>query len=133
MVTWRSKKQAVVARSSAEAEFRAMAHGVCELLWLRALLQELKVQPDGPMRFYCDNKAAINIAHNPVQHDRTKHIEVALFLMHFIKEKLESGLICTPFVKTGEQLADVLTKGVANTMFHSVLGKLGMCDIYAPA
>ena len=106
-----------------------MAHGVCELLWLQALLQELKVQPDGHS-FYCDNKAAINIAHNPVQHDRTKHIEVD---RHFIKEKLESGLICTPFVKTGEQLADVLTKGVANTMFHSVLGKLGMCDIYAPA
>ncbi|XP_011046793.1 PREDICTED: uncharacterized protein LOC105141310 [Populus euphratica] len=64
---------------------------------------------DEPMKLYCDNKSAIAIAHNPVQHDRTKHVEVD---KHFIKEKLESGLICTPYVPTGEQLADILTKGV---------------------
>ena len=76
LVTWRSKKQNVVARSSAEAEFRAMAQGVCELLWLKIILEDLKIKWDGPMRLYCDNKSAISIAHNPVQHDRTKHIEV---------------------------------------------------------
>uniref|UniRef100_A0A2N9GKU7 Uncharacterized protein n=1 Tax=Fagus sylvatica TaxID=28930 RepID=A0A2N9GKU7_FAGSY len=107
LVTWRSKKQSVVARSSAKAEFRAMAHGICEMLWLKAMLKELGVHSKDPMKLYCDNKAAISIAHNPVQHDRTKHVEVD---RHFIKEKLTEGLICTPFVRTENQLADILTK-----------------------
>ena len=76
LVTWRSKKQNVVARSTAKAEFRAMAHGVCEILWLRILLLELDLYQSSPIMLYCDNKAAINIANNPVQHDRTKHIEI---------------------------------------------------------
>lgn len=59
------------------------------------------------MRLYCDNKFAISIAHNPVQHDRTKHVEID---RHFIKEKLESRLICTPYVSTKSQLVDVLQK-----------------------
>ena len=96
-VTWRSKKQAVVARSSAEAEFRAMALGICELLWLEIILKDLKVPIEKPMKLYCDNKSTINIAHNLVQHDRTKHVEVD---RHFIKEKLDSGLICMPCVST---------------------------------
>ena len=76
LVTWRSKKQNVVARSSAEAEFRSMALGICELLWLKIILDDLQIQWTAPMRLYCDNKSAISIAHNPVQHDRTKHVEV---------------------------------------------------------
>ena len=82
LVTWRSKKQNVVSRSSAEAEYRGMAHGVCELLWIRRLLTELGFKPEKPMELHCDNKSAIDIAHNPVQHDRTKHVEVD---RHFIK------------------------------------------------
>ena len=82
------------------------------------------------MRLYCDNKAAINIAHNPVQHDRTKHVEID---RHFIKENLGNGNICTPFVKTGDQLADILTKGVGSKPFHVILSKLGMRDIFVPA
>ena len=74
LVTWRSKKQNVVARSSAEAEFRSMANGVCEVLWLKKLLEELKMELDKPMKLFCDNKSAISIAQNPVQHDRTKHV-----------------------------------------------------------
>jgi len=67
-----------------------MALGVCELLWLKILLDDLKVQWQGPMRIYCDNKSAISIAHNPVQHDKTKHVEVDKY---FIKEKLDKGMI----------------------------------------
>ncbi|XP_028074529.1 uncharacterized protein LOC114276892 [Camellia sinensis] len=63
LVTWRSKKQSVVARSS--VEYRAMAHGICELMWLKILLVDLGLLSDGPLQLYCDNKAAINIAHNP--------------------------------------------------------------------
>ncbi|KAH9679732.1 hypothetical protein KPL71_026249 [Citrus sinensis] len=66
LVTWRSKKQNVVARSTAEAEFRAMAHGICEVLWLKQVLEDLRRPIVLPMRLYCDNKATISIAHNPV-------------------------------------------------------------------
>ena len=130
LVTWKSKKQNVVARSSAEAEFRAMAQGVCELLWLKIILEDLKIKWEGPMRLYCDNKSAISTAHNPVQHDRTKHIEVD---RHFIKEKLESGLICTPYVTTKGQLADILTKGLSSPAFQNIVSKPGMENAYSPA
>ena len=130
LVTWRSKKQNVVARSSAEAKFRAMALGVCELLWLKNILEDLKVKWEGPMKLYCDNKSSISIAHNPVQHDRTKHIEVD---RHFIKEKLDSGLICTAFVSSSDQLADILTKGLPGRCFQKLASKLRMDDIHLPA
>jgi len=128
LVTWRSKKQSVVSRSSAEAEFRAMSQGICELLWIKILLRDLNIMLPDSMRLYCDNKAAISIAHNPVQHDRTKHVEID---RHFIKEKLSSGVICTPFVKSSEQLADVFTKGLGSRPHHYILSKLGMRDIFA--
>ncbi|CAL5428100.1 unnamed protein product [Camellia sinensis] len=129
LVTWRSKKQEVVARSSAEAEYRGMAKGVCELLWIKSLMQDLHIKQTNPMRLYCDNKSACDIAHNPVQHDRTKHVEVD---RHFIKEKLETKIIEVPHVRSQDQLADVLTKPVSSRAFNSCLVKLGMSDIYAP-
>ena len=97
LVTLRSKKQNVIARSSAKSEFQSIAMGVCELLWLKIILDDLKIRWEGPIRLYCDNKSTISIANNPVQHDHTKHIEVN---KHFIKEKRDSGLICSPFVST---------------------------------
>ncbi|KAK2974430.1 hypothetical protein RJ640_011327 [Escallonia rubra] len=130
LVTWRSKKQPIVARSSSEAEFRSMAQGICELLWLKIILKDLKIKLKTPMKLYCDNKSAINIAHNPIQHDRTKHVEAD---RHFIKEKLESGLICTPYISTKGQLADILTKGLASSAFYRIVSKLGMENIYSPA
>ena len=72
-MTWRSKKQIVVARSSVEAKFRVVAHGICELLWLKKLLEDLKVTSPMLMKLYYDNKTTINIAHDLVQCDRTKH------------------------------------------------------------
>ena len=119
LVTWRSKKQNVVACSSIEAEFRGMKLGICEALWLRLL----------PIRLYCDNKAACDIAHNLVQHDRTKHVEVDKL---FIKEKLDEKIVELPKIQSEYQLADILTKAVSSPMFSKFLGKLGMCDIYAP-
>ena len=127
LVTWRSKKQNVVARSLAESEFRAIAQGLCELLWLKIILYDLRIKWDGPMKLYCDNKSAINIAHNPIQHDRTKHIEID---KHFIKEKLEEGVACMSYVPSEHQLADIITKGLNNSMFHDLVFKLGMEDIY---
>ncbi|CAL2270583.1 unnamed protein product [Prunus armeniaca] len=89
---------------------------------------ELGFGPKKPMNLYCDNKVAIAIIHNPIQHDRTKHVEVD---QHFIKEKLDDG-IAFPFMNSEYQLADVLTKAVATTIFLNSLDKLGMRDIFAP-
>jgi hypothetical protein len=127
LISWRSKKQNVVARSTTEAEYRAMAHGVSEGLWLRRLLLELGLFEDEPIMLYCDNKAAINIANNPVQHDRTKHVEID---RHFIKDKLNEGIVCMPFVGTKEQIADVFTKGLSITDFSNVISKMNMINIY---
>ncbi|RVW39496.1 Retrovirus-related Pol polyprotein from transposon RE1 [Vitis vinifera] len=129
LVTWRSKKQSVVARSSAEAEFRAVAQGMCEGLWLKKLLEELCITIELPIKLYCDNKAAISISHNPVQHNRTKHIEVD---RHFIKEKFEKGIICMTYIPTREQLADIFTKGLQKSSFEDFMGKLDMINIYDP-
>ena len=129
LVTWRSKKQNVIARSSVKAEFRGMTLGICEALWLRLLLMDLGYLPRQPIRLYCDNKAACDIAHNPVQHDHTKHVEVDRF---FIKEKLDEKIVELPKIRSEDQLADILTKSVSSRVYSKFLGKLGMCDIYAP-
>jgi hypothetical protein len=90
LISWRSKKQTIVARSTAEAEFRAMASGLCELMWIKVLLIELQLHQSVPLQLYCDNQAAINIVHNPVLHDRTRHVEID---RHFIKEKQDEGVL----------------------------------------
>ena len=82
------------------------------------------------MKLYCDNKSAINIAHNPIQHNRTKHIEID---RHFIKEKLEEGVVCMSYVPSKHQLVDILTKGLNSSMFHDLVFKLGMENIYSCA
>ena len=111
LVTWRSKKQKVVARSSAEVEFSGMAHGVCELLWIRRVSLDLGLHHPKPMMLCCDNKVTIAIANNPIQHDRTKHVEVDRY---FIKDHLDKSTISFPFVPSQDQLADVLTKAVSD-------------------
>ncbi|XP_075521117.1 secreted RxLR effector protein 161-like [Primulina tabacum] len=129
LVTWRSKKQSVVARSSAEAEFRALAHGICEGMWLRRLLIELKMEENHPVEMLCDNQAAISISKNPVHHDRTKHVEVD---HHFISEKIEDRVITVTYVPSPLQLADILTKALFRPTFAELSSKLGMMNLYDP-
>ena len=106
-----------------------MSLAICELMWLKGLLRELQVNLENPMRLYCDKKTTINITHNPVQHNRTKHVEID---RHFIKENIYNGLICTPFVASKLQLANLFIKGVQNPTFNSMVSKLGMEDIFEP-
>jgi hypothetical protein len=123
LISWKSKKQSVIARSTAEAEYRAMAHATSEVVWLRWLLSDMGVSLSSPTPLYCDNKSAIQIAHNTVFHERTKHIEIDC---HFIRHHLQSGTITLPFVSSSLQLADFFTKTHTTARFRFLLGKLSM-------
>ena len=128
LVTWRSKKQPVVSRSSAEAEFRAMALGICEGIWLERLMRELGILTSEPMKVFCDNQSAINIAKTLMHHDRTNHVEID---HHFIKEKIENGTVSLLYTPTSQQIADILTKALPRKNFEDLSTKLGLINIYA--
>ena len=81
------------------------------------------------MKLFCNNKTAISIANNPVQHDKTKHVEID---KHFIKEKLDDGSICISYISSSQQIVDILTKGLPRQNFDLCVSKLGLYDIYIP-
>ncbi|CAL2250164.1 unnamed protein product [Prunus armeniaca] len=125
LISWKSKKQSVVSRSSAEAEYRAMASTAAEIVWLRWLLQDIGVSLSMPTLMYCDNKSAIQIAHNSVFHERTKHIELDC---HFVRHHFQQGTISLPFVSSTMQLADFFTKSHTLARFRFLLSKLSMLN-----
>jgi Reverse transcriptase (RNA-dependent DNA polymerase) len=129
LVTWRSKKQSVVARSSAEAEYRAMAATTSEVIWLKQLVKDLGIDCNYPIPMFCDNQAARHIANNPVFHERTKHIEIDC---HYIREKIQSKEIETPYIPSQNQLADIFTKSLTKFQFQNILSNLGSFNIYEP-
>ena len=106
-----------------------MAHDVCELLWIEQVLQDLGIEYETSMSLHCDNKSAIETAHNPIQHDCTKHSEID---RHFIKENLDWKIIEFPSVQSEDQLADILTKAISRKAFHDAISKLDMINIHAP-
>ncbi|KAM1418768.1 hypothetical protein ACFXTO_022388 [Malus domestica] len=130
LVTWKSKKQTIIARSSAESEYRAMAATACELIWLKGFLSELEFTSMTPMSLYCDNQAAMHIASNPVFHERTKHIEVDC---HCIHAQVQSKVIAAVFTRNHDQLADLFTKALDSTQFQCLLCKLGLINPLDPA
>lgn len=125
MVTWRSKKYFVVARSSVEAKFQAMAHR----LWIKIIFSNLRISWEGFTKLYRDNKLGFGIAYNPVQCNWIKHVKVNL---HFTKEKPDGGLIYTPYIFSKRQLTNILPKGPAAQPFHSITNKLRVKTFYSP-
>ncbi|XP_074267321.1 uncharacterized protein LOC141590649 [Silene latifolia] len=107
LISWSSKRQATVSRSSAEAEYRGVANVVAETCWLRNLLLELRTPIRKATIVYCDNVSAIYLAGNPVNHQRTKHIELDI---HFVREKVALGEVQVRHVPSRYQFADVFTK-----------------------
>ncbi|KAA0066567.1 D-xylose-proton symporter-like 2 isoform X2 [Cucumis melo var. makuwa] len=120
LVTWRSKKQEAVARSNAKAEYKPMSLGICEEIWLQKMLSNLCQDLEVPMKLFCDNKAAISVANNPVQHDRTKHVEID---KHFIKEKLDYVSIIEWNIMTSGSLYGALIGSVLAFNVADFLGR----------
>ena len=103
------QKQANVSRSSAEAEYRAMADASLELTWLCYILHDVKALQTDPASLFCDNQLAIHIAANPIFHECTKHIEIDC---HTVREKVQAGAINLSFVPSNTQLANVFMKAL---------------------
>ena len=120
-VAWKSKKQATVARSSAEAEYVALADTISELLWIKMALTELKVPITGDIEIHIDNDAAQSMAENPVNHERTKHIDTAF---HFIREVVKAKVVSLYHVHTKENIADLFTKAASRVDFQRHVSSL---------
>ncbi|CAM8920282.1 unnamed protein product [Rhodiola kirilowii] len=125
IISWKTKKQPVVSRSSAASEYRAMAAVCCELVWLARLLDDMGVSVHQPIPLRCDNKAAIHIAHNPVFHERTKHIEIDC---HLVRSHVNSGFVSPLHVGTTEQPADIFTKSLPQDQLQHLCSKLGVSN-----
>ena len=121
LISWSSKRQPTVSRSSAEAEYRAVANAVAECSWLRQLLQELLLDVSKATIVYSDNVSAIYLLANPVHHRRTKHIELYI---HFVREQVALGRIRVLHVPTAQQFADVMTKGLPTPTFEEFRSSL---------
>ncbi|GJT30079.1 putative RNA-directed DNA polymerase [Tanacetum coccineum] len=127
LVSWKSKKQATVSRSSAEAEYRCMASATCEVMWITNLLKDLCIKNLLPVNLYSDSSSAIQIAANPVFHERTKHFEVDV---HFIREKVQDGVINTLKVASADQTADLFTKGHGTAQHLKLCKQLSLVNMF---
>jgi hypothetical protein len=128
LISWSSKKQPTVSRSSSEAEYRSLANVTAEVLWLQSLLSELHYSSNSSPLLYCDNISTILMAENPVFHARTKHIEIDL---HFVREKVQSQEIRIQHVNSAAQIADIFTKALPSSQFLNLREKLRV-DIPRP-
>ena len=122
-ISWLSKKQTTVALSTSEAEYVSVSAATQEVVWLRRLLTDIQAIPEGPTVIMEDNQGAIGIAKNPIQHARTKHIDIRY---HYVREALQQGIICLSYCPTDKQLADLLTKGLPRERFEVLRKAMGM-------
>jgi hypothetical protein len=125
IVSWSSKRQTTVSRSSAEAEYRAIANAVSECSWLRHLLGELRCNIPSATVVFCDNISSVYMSRNPVHHRRTKHIELDI---HFVREKVALGELRVTHIPSARQLADIFTKGLSSALFLDFRNSLYITD-----
>jgi hypothetical protein len=125
LVSWKSKKQDRVSKSSTESEYRAMSSACSKIIWLRGLLGELGFPQVEPTPLHADNTSAIQIAANLVFHERTEHIEVDC---HSIREAYDARVISLPHISTTLQTADVFTKALSKHRHHFLVDKLILLD-----
>ncbi|KAK0579444.1 hypothetical protein LWI29_021263 [Acer saccharum] len=123
LVSWFCKKQNSISLSTAEAEYIAAGSGCTQLLWMKQMLVDYGFN-QGTLTLFCDNMSAINISKNPVQHSRTKHIDIR---HHFIRELVENKCIVLEHVGTNDQLADLFTKPLDATRFKTLSRSIGIC------
>jgi hypothetical protein len=122
-ITWSSKKQNAVSLSSTEAEYTAMAHATREAVWLRNLFEELNLPQRAPMLLHGDNMSALAIARDPQYHSRSKHFDVK---DHYIRQKIQDGIIHEEYCRTDEMIADVFTKSLHKPKHCKFVSDLGM-------
>jgi len=127
LISWGTKKQLSVSKSSSKAEYRALAADSCELQWILYVLKDLQLTCSRVPVIYCDNQSALHIAVNPVFHERTKNLEIDC---HIVREKLQANILKLLPVSSKDQLADFFTKALLPQPFNTLLSKLGMLDIY---
>ncbi|PKU78290.1 Retrovirus-related Pol polyprotein from transposon TNT 1-94 [Dendrobium catenatum] len=125
LISWIVKKQSSVARSSTEAEYRALSTAACDIIWLRRILTEFQVELPDSTKLYCDNVSALALANNPIFHARTKHIEIDF---HFIRDCIRSNYISVHHISTMDQPADIFTKALGANRFAFLRDKLTICS-----
>ncbi|XP_022014482.1 uncharacterized mitochondrial protein AtMg00810-like [Helianthus annuus] len=128
IISWSSKRQSVISRSSAEAEYRGVANVVAEICWLRNLLLELHKPLTSASLVYCDNISAIYLSGNPVQHQRTKHIELDI---HFVRDLVQRGSVRILHIPTRFQVADIFKKGLPKVLFDDFRSSLSIRPPFA--
>ena len=122
LVSWSSRKQSSVAQSTAEAEYVAAASCCSQILWMVSTLKDFGLN-FASVPLFCDNTSAINIAKNPVQHSRTKHIDIRF---HFLRDHVEKGDVVLHFLESEQQVADIFTKALDSSRFAYLRGELGV-------
>ncbi|GKD01422.1 hypothetical protein Tco_1171696 [Tanacetum coccineum] len=122
LVSWSSKKQKSTAISTTEVEYIAMSGCCAQILWMRSQLTDYDFVFN-KIPLYCDNRSAIALCSNNVQHSRSKHIDI---LHHFIREQVKKGVVELYFMTTDYQLADIFTKALPRERFKFLLPHLGM-------
>jgi hypothetical protein len=127
-VAWGSHRQTCTTTSTTEAEYIAASDATKEAIWLRRLLIQIDTFPTNPARLMCDSQSSIRLVHNPVHHNRTKHIQIRYY---FIREKQEEGEIHIVYVTTTHQLADIFTKQLPIPQFLFLRSRIGIQDSFS--
>ena len=125
-ISWSSRKQSTVAKSSTEAEYVSLSSAAQEAIWLRRLMKDLRRQIDAPTTIYEDNQGAIELAKNAKFHNRTKHIDIC---HHFVRERVVSNEIRVIYCRTENMIADIMTKGLPRPAFEKLRDLLGVYKI----